>query len=78
MLIKKLMTVCVKLCQVHLCFNIHILINEFFGCGIVKFTKKQCDKLKKTHELPNMPKMGLGNKFPRKVLHVTNQLWEYD
>ena len=31
---------------------------------------KKYDKLKKTYELPIIRKMGLGDKFPRKFLHV--------
>ena len=68
--IKKFMTVDMKLHQVYLYFNTYILTNVFFGCGIVNFTKKQCDELKKIYELPIMRKMGLGDNFPRKLLCV--------
>ena len=36
-----------KLHQVHMYFNMHMLTNMFFGCGIVRFTNKQCEELKK-------------------------------
>ena len=71
--IKKLTKVDMMLNQVHLCFNTCMLTNVFFGCGIVKFTKKQWDKLKKTYELLIVRKMGLGDNFPRKLLNVKNQ-----
>ena len=59
-----------RLHQVHVYFNICMLTNVFFGCGIVRFNKKHCEGLKKTHELPLIRKMKLGDKFPRKLLHV--------
>ena len=68
--IKKFMTVEMKLHQVYLYFNTYMLTNVFFGCGIVNFTKKQCDELKKIYELPIIRKMRLGDNFPRKLLYV--------
>ena len=59
-----------KLHQVCMCFNTCMLTNVFFGCGIVRFNKKQCEELKKTYELPLIRKMKLGDKFPRKLLCV--------
>ena len=54
--------------QVQMYFNIHILTNVCFGRRIVKFSTKQIKELKKTHELPMIRKLGLGNNFPRKLL----------
>ena len=67
--IKKLMTVDIKLNQVNLYSNTCMLTNVFVGCRITKFTKK-CDELKKTSELPIVHKIGLGDNFPRNLLHV--------
>ena len=68
--IKKLMKSDMKLNQVYLHFDTYVLTNVcFFGCGIVSSNKK-CEELKKTHELPIARKMGLGDNFPRKLLHV--------
>ena len=36
----------------------------------MSFNKKQCEELKNIFELPTVRKMGLGNNFPRKMLHV--------
>ena len=36
----------------------------------MSFNKKQCEELKNIFELPTVRKMGLGNNFPRKLLHV--------
>ena len=68
--IKKLLTVDMKLHQVHLCVNACTLTNVLSGRRIAKFAKKQCDELKKTCELPIVRKMGLGDNFPRKLLHA--------
>ena len=63
--IKKLMNVDMKLHQV--------CLYACFRCGIGYFNKKQCEKFKKINELPTIRKMR-GDKFPRKLLHVKNQL----
>ena len=47
--------------------NVHVLTNAFFGCGIVKFSIKQVKELKAMCELPMIRKIGLGDKFPRKL-----------
>ena len=44
--IKKLMKADTKLCQVHYYSNALVLTNAFFGCGIVKFSKKGVIKTK--------------------------------
>ena len=41
-----------------------------FGCGIVKFNEKQIKELKKNYEISMIRKLGLGDKFPRKLLHM--------
>ena len=44
--IKKLIKEDIGLHQVCSHFNACVLTNVFFGCGIVSFNKKQCEKLK--------------------------------
>ena len=40
MSIKNLIEIDMKLHQVHMHFNIHMLTNVFFGCGVVRLNKK--------------------------------------
>ena len=47
-----------------------MLANVFFGCGIVKFSKKKFDELKKMHELPTIRNIRLGDNLPRNLLCV--------
>ena len=51
-------------------FNTYVFTNVYFGCGIVKFNIKQIKELKKTHVLPMIRKLGLGDNFPRKLLNA--------
>ena len=61
----------VNLHQVHLYFNTCVSTNVcVFGFRIVKFSKKQCEELKKKHALPTIRKMRLGAAFPNKSLHA--------
>ena len=69
-LTEKLIITDMKSHQVCLCFDTHMLKNVFFGCGIVSFNEKQCEELKNIFELPKIKNMGLGDNFPRKMLHV--------
>ena len=66
---KKLMITEMKVHQAHMHFNAHMLTNVFFGCGIVKFNEK-ISELKRINEIPKIRKLGLGDKFPRKLLCV--------
>ena len=72
--IKRLMKSCMKMNQVCLYFNTHVLTNLFFGCAIVNFSKKQYDELKQTYELPIMRQMKLGDNLPRRLLHVSKSV----
>ena len=45
--IKNLIKEDIGLHQVCSHFNACVLTNVFFGCGIVSFNKKKCEKLKK-------------------------------
>ena len=65
---KKIMRTDMNMHQVCLYFNTRMLTNVFFGCGIVKFSTNQCDELKKTHELPIIRKIRLGDALPREML----------
>ena len=44
---KKLIIADMTLYQLFLYFSHYMLINVFFGCGIVSFNKKQCEEFKK-------------------------------
>ena len=63
-----------KLHKVCLCFNACVLTNVYFGGGIVNFKRKQCEELKKIHELLTIWKIRLSDKLPRKLLCVKNEL----
>ena len=39
----------------------------YFGCGIVKLSRKQEDELKRIHEEPLLMRLGLSRTFPRTV-----------
>ena len=56
--------------QVHINFNMHVLINFNFGCGVVQFNAKHVNEIKIIYEVPMIRKLGLGNNFIRKLLCV--------
>ena len=68
--IKKIMRVEMKEHQAHACCNAQMLTNVCFGHIIVKLNADEIKELKKTHELPMLRKLGLGNDFPRRLLRV--------
>ena len=47
-----------------------MLTNVFFSCGIENFIDTQIKELRRMCELPMIRKLGLGDKFPRKLLHA--------
>ena len=64
-MIKKLMRTEIKTHKVCVCFNVHVLTNVFFGCGIVHFNEEQIKELKRIYEIPMIRKLVLGDNFPR-------------
>ena len=48
--IRKLMKTEMKVHQAHMNFNMCMLTNVFFGCGIAKFNDKQIKELRRMHE----------------------------
>ena len=59
-----------KMYQAQICFNIHVLTNVFFGCGVVQHNAKQIKELKIIHKLPMIRKLGVCDDFSRKFSHV--------
>ena len=49
----------IKMNQSRVCFNMCMLTNVFFGCGIANFNDEQIKELRKIHELPMIRKLGL-------------------
>ena len=70
MLIKKIKKIDIRMDQLRMRFIMHMLTNVFFGCEIVKFSDKEIKELKKKHKITMIRKLGLGDKFPRNLLHV--------
>ena len=68
--ITKLMNTELAIYQVYMYFNVYMLTNVFYGCGIVKFTEEEIRVLKDIYEKPMVQKLSLGVNFPRKLLYV--------
>jgi len=49
--VKKLKRIEMHMYQIYLYFTMKMLMNVFYGCGIVKFSLYQCEVLKKTYEI---------------------------
>ena len=52
----------------HLHMNSYFMSKFYFGCGIMDVTGPQDKELRRIHETPLARKLGLGSKFPRKML----------
>ena len=71
--IRKLMRTEMKTYQAHMYYNVYMLTNVFFGCGIVQFNAKQIKELKRIYELPMIRKLGLGDNFLENCCMCRNQ-----
>ena len=56
-------------------YNVCLLMQVYFGCGIVKLMPQQEARLMKISEAALLKKLGLGEKFPRDVLCIRNRHW---
>ena len=68
--VKKLMATEMIVYQVYIYFNIYLIRNIFFRCGVVDITEKQEKNMKMIYEILLLNKLQLGEKFPRKVLYA--------
>ena len=50
--------------------NMYLINQVYFGAGIMSLTRKQEETLKKICETTLLRKLGLSEKFPRKILHT--------
>ena len=50
-------------------YNMHLIKQVYFGCGVLKLTSKQEKTLLEISERAILKKLGLSEKFPRAVLH---------
>ena len=52
----------------HVCFNMGAISQACFGCGMMILNEKQEETLMKTTKSMLLRKLGLSEKFPRKIL----------
>ena len=62
---QKLKSTPVTVSNAYMFYNMYLLTQVYFGCGIVKFTPKQEQRLMKICEPVLLKKLGLSDKFPR-------------
>jgi len=53
----------------YLYYNMYLIKKVYFGCGIIRITRKQENELLKICERPILRKLGLSEKFPRELLY---------
>ena len=68
MSVKNLIRTEINVHHAHSYFSTANLTNFFYSCGVVNFNDNQLKELKRLHEFPQIRKLKLGDKFPRKVL----------
>ena len=51
-------------------YNVYLITHVYFGCGIVNLLPQQEKRLMKISESVLLKKLGLGEKFPRDILHM--------
>ena len=56
--------------QDHVHLNMHAGTYIFFGCGVINFNEKKLRELKRIYEITVIRKLGVGDKFPRKLLRA--------
>ena len=57
-------------------YNVYLITNVYYGCGIFSISKKQEDILMKIYEPVILQKLGLSIKFPRNVLYARKSALE--
>ena len=57
-------------------YNIYMLTNVYFGCGITKIYEREELELRKLYEAPLLSKLGFNFKFPRDVMCVSKKMLE--
>ena len=54
----------------HVFFNVHLIMQVYFGCGVIHLNPNQETILMKIRKGKLLRKVGLSEKFPRMVLHA--------
>jgi len=68
-LIKKLTNLEINTFQTYIYFNMYMTQSVFFGCRVISLSDKQNKELKKLYEAPIAKNLGLGEKFPQKIMY---------
>ena len=56
--------------NMHVLFNMCLITQAYFKCGVISLLPKQEDLLMKTSEAALLRKLGLSKRFPRAILHA--------
>ena len=67
--VTKLLSININNFQTYIYFNMYMKRVVFFGCGSIDLLEKQNKELRKVYENLISKRLGLGEKFPRKVLY---------
>jgi len=60
--------------QTSMYYNLYMLTNVYYGCGIVKLHEKEEMELRRLYETTILRKLGFSTNFPRKIMYVSKEM----
>jgi len=72
--IAKVMRTSLTYQQAVIYYNIYMLTNIYFGCGIIKLSNDEENELRRLYEAPLLSKLGFSVNFPRDVMYVSKEM----
>lgn len=66
----KLRSTSISVANAYIFFNMYLIIQVYFGCGIIILSPKQEEILMQISESILLKKLGLSEKFPRKIIYA--------
>ena len=60
--------------QTGMYYNLYMLTNVYFGCGIIKLHEREEAELQRLYEPTILKKLGFSVNFPRKVMYVAKEM----
>ena len=66
----KLRSTPITISNIYVYFNMYLITHVYFGCGVISLTPKQEQLLMKISKITLLRKVGLSEKFLRKILYA--------
>jgi len=60
--------------QAGMYYNLYMLTNVYFGCGIITLHERQEKELRRLYQATILKKLGFGANFPRKLMYISKEM----